>query len=291
VTALWNRAGYAAYETTPAKLDIAGDKTYTYTAAKTAHDLDNNYSDDVYAVVANLKFDGISGSVYAAYATLDGESGTGNVAQTMPQFAGDAYWVGATTTISAFDPFTLKLSAAFGEFAADGTEPGRKGWNIQAKAAYKTAYGTPVLGAWYFSGDDKDAKKDNYGAMPSVEGAFVPTKWYHDGAKGLNGGAGQEDITGTWGIQAGIENVSFLKGLSHTFLISYIEGTNDDSRASAYNYLTTEDSFVAFDLINTYQIYKNLAAHLQLNYTVSDFEAKTLDEDDYGFELTFEYKF
>jgi len=280
LTALWSRADYAAWK------NAAGDSV---------HDLDKNTSDDIYAAVANLKFDGVSGAVYAAYATLDEGTNSKNTSNTMPAFEGDAYWVGATTTWTFFDPFTFKLSAAFGEAAADedGVK-GQKGWNIQAKASYKTAYGTPVLGAWYFSGDE-DARGD--GTMPSVEGAFEPTKWYHDGAKGLNGGSGHENITGSWGIQAGIENVSFLKDLSHTFLITYMEGTNDQKLVADTDtnfYLGEEDSMVIFDLVNTYQIYKNLAAHLQFNYIVTDFDTtirKDMDEDGYGAELTFEYKF
>ena len=283
LTALWNRTNYAAWNN--------GEDPES-TAFKSAHDLDRNSSDDIYALVANLKFNGVSGSVYAAYATLDEGNGTTN-GSTLPAFAGKAYWVGFTSTISYFDPFTLKLSAAYGEASADDSSvKDYKGWNVQAKASYKTAYGTPVLGAWYFSGDDKG--EAGHGVMPNVQGAFTPMKWYNDGSVGLNGGSGYENPQGNWGIQLGIEKVSFLQGLSHTFLVSYVTGTNDKANFANVDadYLTTEDSFVSFDLINTYQIYKNLAAHLQLNYTVNDFEYDSkCSEDDYGFELTFEYKF
>ena len=266
------------------------------TDANEKHDLDNNKSDDIYAAIASMKFNGVKADVYAAYATLDGASAKyavkGSNGSTLPAFEGNAYWLGFTSTISMFDPFTLKLSAAYGEASADnGHDKDQKGWNVQAKASYKTAYGTPVLGAWYFSGDDKGENKN--GIMPSVQGAFTPTKWYHDGSKGLHGGSSYENPQGNWGIQLGIEKVSFINGLSHDFLVSYIAGTNDKANTSKADYLTTEDSFVSFDLINTYQIYKNLAAHLQLNYTIADFEdeTKTFGKDDYGFELTFEYKF
>lgn len=60
------------------------------------------------------------------------------------------------------------------------------------------------------------------------------------------------------------------------------------------SYLGEDDSFVAFTLTNTYQIYKNLAAHLEMAYLISDFEndvRKNMTEDDWGVELTFEYKF
>ena len=294
LTALWNRTNYSG----------------VYSDGVTfAHDLDQNSSDDNYALVANMKFNGVSGSVYAAYATLDKDFATVKDASkktiysnnpsngsTLPTFEGNAYWLGFTSTISMFDPFVLKLSAAYGE-ATDriGSDFGQKGWNVQAKASYKMDFGTPVFGAWYFSGDDKDEK--GKGSMPTVTGAFTPIRMYHDAGKGLNVLTGHETPVGNWGIQAGIEKVSFLKGLSHDFFVSYVAGTNDQELVKDQkknNYLGDEDAFVAFTLTNTYQIYKNLAAHLEMIYMVNDFETAdrpAMSEDDWGVELTFEYKF
>ena len=276
-------------------------------------DLAENENDDLFALVANLKFNGISGSVYGAYAALDGsmtDEGKqfgvnsifdGGKGTNFTVVRGNAWWLGATATVSYFDPFTLKLSAAYGSFDASNDTFNKNcdtsGWNVQAKASYKMAFGTPVLGAWYFSGMDKN----NDGIMPSMGGYFRPTRAYHDGAPGLNGGNGLGIPTGNWGVQAGVEKVSFLQGLSHNFLVTYIEGTNDlvddgNELNSTKNLLTEDDYLVSFDLVNTYQIYKNLAAHLQLSYIISDFEdgkksKTTLTEDDWAAELTFEYKF
>ena len=156
-----------------------------------------------------------------------------------------------------------------------------------------------MFGAWYFSGYDKDGD----GLMPTMTGYFTPTRTWNDAAKGLNGGQGFGTPTGNWGVQLGVEGVSFLQGLSHDFLVSYIEGTNDkDVDMSVVEkqdmWLTEEDSLVEFDFISTYQIYKNLAAHLELSYIVSDIEdrgtgatATKLSEDDWRAELTFEFKF
>ena len=277
LTALWNRTNHDA-----------------------GTDLDNNSTDDIYALVANMKFDGVAGSVYAAYATLDKGIASYSNGSTLPDFEGNAYWLGFTSTISMFDPFVLKLSAAYGEASADkGHDEDQKGWNVQAKASYKMDFGTPVFGAWYFSGDDKGDNK-NTGAMPTVTGAFTPIRMYHDAGKGLNTLTGYETPVGNWGVQLGIEKVSFLKDLSHDLFVSYVAGTNDQSCVKdGYNssYLGDEDSFVAFTLTNTYQIYKNLAAHLEMIYLINDFEDRLDDkgnkmsEDDWGVELTFEYKF
>ena len=296
LTALWNRTNYGAWNNGE---DPEGTKF------KSAHDLDNNSSDDIYALVANMKFNGVSGSVYAAYATLDKDfltykkttsSHNPSNGSTLPTFEGNAYWLGFTSTISMFDPFVLKLSAAYGEASdSNGADFGQKGWNVQAKASYKMDFGTPVFGAWYFSGDDKD--ENVKGSMPTVTGAFTPIRMYHDAGKGLNVLTGHETPVGNWGVQLGIEKVSFLKDLSHDFFVSYVAGTNDQELVKDQkktNYLGDEDAFVAFTLTNTYQIYKNLAAHLEMIYIVNEFETAdrpAMTEDDWGVELTFEYKF
>ena len=285
VTALWNRAGYAKHAD--------------------GHDVDRNTSNDVYAAVADMNFDGVNVAVYGAFATLDDtfdatdptERKAGFVGSDgLPLTAGKAYWIGATSTLSFFDPFTLKLSAAFGSYEADdaGVED-TKGWNVQAKASYAMAWGTPVLGAWYFSGDDA---ADDLGTMPSVGGYFTPTRTLHDAAFALGGGQCWYLPSGNWGVQAGIEGVSFLKGLTHDFLVSYMEGTNDKTLASSKDasYMTEEDSALSFDFINTYQIYKNLVACLELSYIISDYDeeyrtADTFQEDDWRVALNFQYKF
>ena len=273
-------------------------------------DTDTGLNDDLFAVVADLKFNGVSGSVYAAYAALDGSEQFGSAfvnadgdwgtSGTNFQVAeGKAYWVGFTSTLSAFDPFTLKLSAAYGAFEADndfgGMLPETDGWHVQAMASYKLGFGTPFVGAWYMSGADKDGE----GYIPSIGGYFTPTRTYHDAAKGLCGSQQFGLPSGNWGVQAGIEGVSFLSGLSHEFKVTYMEGTNEDgayiaNQAKSGWALTEEDSLVEFDLVNTYKIYKNLSAHLELSYIISDFDSdanKALTEDDWRAELTFQYKF
>ncbi len=262
-------------------------------------DVDEGANSDFFAAVANMKFDGISGAVYGAYAALDQAEAfksVHDIKQDLPNAEGDAFWLGATATLSYFDPFTLKLSAVYGDFSSDdeAVAKDREGWNIQAKASYKLGFGTPVVGAWYAAGDD-----DYYGEanMPSLAGRFMPTRSYNDNAKALHAGNSRIDMDGTWGVQVGIEKVSFLSGLSHDFLVTYVEGTNDKKFAdkTSANYLTEEDAFVSFDLISSYKIYKNLSAHLELSYIINDFDDKSSvgqkDEDDWRAGLTFEYKF
>ena len=261
------------------------------------NNVDTSDFSDMFAVAADMKFNGVSGTVYGAYAIFD-DNQTFNTAKgpgdgtNFHVSAGDAYWVGFTSTLTAFDPFTLALSAAYGSFEADDNlAEETSGWNVQAKASYKLGFGTPVLAAWYFSGMDDDGD----GVMPSVGGYFTPTRTYHDAAKGLNGGIANGLPSGNWGVQAGIEGMSFLSGLSHDFLVTYMQGTNDEEAVGDAWELSEEDSLVSFDLVNTYKIYKNLSAHLEFSYIISDFGGKytedTLTEDDWRAELTFQYKF
>ena len=262
-------------------------------------DVDASKNNDLFAAIADLKFDGISGAVYAAYASFQDPA---DVVYGARNFSGegDAYWVGATATLSAFDPFTLKLSALYGEASADEAGvKGNKGWDIQAKASYAMDFGTPVFGGWYASGAE-----DGNGNMPTVGGYFAPTTTYYDGAYSLGGGnIATDDIQGTWGVMAGIEGFSFLQNLTHDFTVAYIAGTNEyvetaGKAITAAKYLTDEDATVEFNFNSHYKIYKNLVAHLELAYLINDLNDKAvnakdvkLDEDDWRVALTFQYKF
>lgn len=253
-------------------------------------DTDASNNDDMFALAANLKFDGVSGAVYAAYAAMDDETAYVNAGWNggRPVGAGDAYWAGFTSTFSFFDPFTLKLSAAYGTFEAEDSANDTDGWNVQAKAAYKTAFGTPVLGGWYFSGKDADGE----GYMPNA-GYFAGTNHLYDGYACLvNPSMANND--GTWAVQAGIEGVSFLSGLSHDFHVTYMKGTNDEVHAGDV-FLTEDDAVVEFTLNNVYKMYKNLSVRLELAYVINDFgdatEAAKGDDDDWFAGLTFDFRF
>jgi len=263
-------------------------------------DADNNLNDDMFALVANLKFEGVSGAVYAAYASIDdAKAGTSTKVTKgwnggfAADAEGDAYWLGFTSTFSFFDPFTLKVSAAYGEFnAADKNKKNENGWNVQVKGAYALPFGTATLGGWYFSGADEDGK----GNMPNA-GYFAGTNYFYDGFAALNSNNGNTNISGQWAVQAGLEDVSFLEGLTHAFQVTYMEGTNDiDSKKCTTTNLSEDDSLVELSMVNTYKIYKNLAAHLELGYIISDFNADAkksegVTEDDWYAGLTFDFKF
>ena len=294
---------------------------WTRLATDGGTDLDTNNTDDMYALAANLKFEGFSGAVYAAYATLDNKDkyDTGKTAWGInadgineklpvmaggyarntwndgrPDVEGDAYWLGFTSTFTFFDPFTLKLSAAYGEFnAANKGDDNESGWNVQVKGEYALPFGTAVLGGWYFSGDDKDGK----GYMPNA-GYFAGTNHLYDGYTSLTNSPALTNNFGTWAVQAGIEGVSFLENLTHDFHVTYMQGTNHQAvvdYADGFGVMSRDDASVEFTLNNVYKIYKNLAAHLELAYVINDFDDKAeeagLTEDDWYAGLTFDFRF
>ena len=299
LNALWVRAGFAP--------EVDGDDKYA--------DVDKNHNSDVFGLAAPMKFNGFAVTPWVAYAALDaalegsvgqGASGIHKIykdedGNEIGRFGGDAdaYWAGVTATFSYFDPFTLKASFTYGSADIEDGYADKEGWNAQVKATYKTAFGTPALGFWYASGDDKNAEYEGEGTMAHIKGRFMPTTTYHNGAWGLGGSEafGREAMGGTWGVFAGIEGVSFIADLEHYAGVTYLEGTNhkdNEAYFDAGSYLTEEDSIVEFDFGTTYNIYKNFVANLELSYLINDFGSeagKDLDEDDWRIGLTFQYNF
>ena len=283
-------------------------------------DTDDSQKSDYFAAMAAFKFDGFSFTPYVMYAALDKGA---NVSASTDASAlsdkttlsadGNAFWAGTNFVLSYFDPFMLKVSGAYGvvnyegngiSTTADvdsvyGNMNDRAGWYVQAKASYKTAYGTPILGAWYGSGDDSDAQYARQGWIPTFDGRFHPTFGYSAGEFGLYDSTTRHNIAGTWGAQIGVEDVSFLQDLSHKFTVTYFQGTNDNNLAGGMNpwtYMTDNDTVVEFNLASTYKIYKNLTACLELAYMITDYDEgdhamKNIDKDGWNTALYFAYKF
>ena len=287
-----------------------------YNDLKTGNDTVRSQKSDYFAAIAAFKFDGFSFTPYVMYGALDKGANVGASSDASTAFIdgkpvtvsadANAYWFGTNFVMSYFDPFTLKVSGAYGMANYEGADApnDRDGWYIQAKASYKTAYGTPILGAWYGSGDDSDVQYARQGWIPTNVGRFHPTFAYCSGEFGLYDNNTRHAIAGTWGVQAGIEDVSFIEDLTHKFTVTLWKGTNSDKLSGNYEaieYMTTSDAAVEFNLANTYKIYKNLTAVLELAYIINDFDyndhagkyasKSDMDKDSWSTALTFEYKF
>ena len=95
---------------------------------------------------------------------------------------------------------------------------------------------------------------------------------------------------GTWGLGLQIRDMSFIDDLKHTFRVAWWGGTNSPSMvkymssAAAWNvgwgtndgpYLTTNDGILEFNLVNSWQIYENFEANLELGYLVNFIDKDT----------------
>ena len=280
LAAMWARTGAPAAVANPGYDVSAGDNT------------------DIFSAYANMKFDGISINPWVA-AAFDQAGMTDHRAKApATALAGDrqAYWGGVSAALTLFDPLTVKASASVGTHEYEGVAD-RNGWQVQAIASYKLAFGTPSFGFWYGSGDDKDAQYATQNWLPTTgSGKFAPVSTFTDNVWGLSKGQANGNIMGTWGLKLGLNGVSFLSGLTHDFAVAMYNGTNhDDAAAKASgitNYLTWSDTVYEFDFNTTYQIYKNLAANLELAYVINDLDDQTTKgDDDWRAALHFKYSF
>lgn len=292
LTAFWARGGYVNNGT---------------------NDTSKSEKSDHFATVARMKFDGFTLDSYLMYAALDRGIALPGSTDGSHLASGNGYWGGASAAFTYFDPFVFKISGAYGTFNYTGlgldenevekNYNDRAGWYVQTKASYTTSFGTPGLGAWYATGDDADAQYFRQNWIPTAGGRFHPTIGFSGGYAGLWGNIERHNIAGTWGIQATLENVSFLEDLTHNFTIAMINGTNNSDMTSKwtdapYHYMSYSDTVVEFDIDNIYNIYKNLSARLQLAYMINDFDKGdhaaydgNMDKDGWTTSLTFTYAF
>ena len=167
----------------------------------------------------------------------------------------------------------------------------REGWLAKALVEYKMDWGTPGIFGWYASGDDGNVKNGSE-RMPDISPSANFTSFIGDGPElgwslvsGSNFGYDQMlTYSGTWGIGLQLKDMSFMEDLKHTFRVAYWGGTNSPSMIKYLNvdaatsnignstqgfYLTTNDALVEFNLVNSYKIYENLEAVLDLGYIVN----------------------
>ena len=208
-----------------------------------------------------------------------------------------AYWVGLGGELTMFDPF--KFTADF-MYSANDADHGakRSGWYAALGAEMKTAYATPFLRGWYASGDDDDADGEG-GRFLSINqaAAFDASSIYYDAYGFISGTPDICSAAGTWGVQLGVKEVSFIEDLSHMLSVTYFQGTNDDKNirhATAIKdgagyagikydgpigYMTTEDSAWSIDFLTSYKLYENLTANILLAYLITDFDKGVWGQD------------
>ena len=222
---------------------------------------------------------------------------------------GSMFWAGLPVAITAFDPLNIEFAINYGYVEAMGRydvlkrgtdlvrgNSKREGWLVKALVEYKMDWGTPGIFGWYASGDDGNVKNGSE-RLPSIAGAGNFTSFMGDGnlawGTGYNFYDNNLTYAGTWGVGLQIADVSFVEDLKHTFRVAYWGGTNspsmvkymgsgvawDDTTAAQDGpYLTTNDGLLEFNLVNSWQIYENLEANLELGYIVNMMDKDTWDK-------------
>ena len=222
---------------------------------------------------------------------------------------GSMFWAGLPVAITAFDPLNIEFDINYGYVEAMGRydvlkrgtdlvrgNSKREGWLVKALVEYKMDWGTPGIFGWYASGDDGNVKNGSE-RLPSISGSGNFTSFMGDGnlawGTGYNFCDNNLTYAGTWGVGLQIADVSFVEDLKHTFRVAYWGGTNSPSMVKymgsgvAWNettaaqdgpYLTTNDGLLEFNLVNSWQIYENLEANLELGYIVNMMDKDTWDK-------------
>ena len=226
--------------------------------------------------------------------------------------SGNIWWAGIGGELTMFDPFRVAMDFSYG-YADLGNFGGwdlkRRGWAVTAEASYTLDFVTPTLRGWYSSGDDANPY-DGSERMPSLRSLSTFTNfgydaWYDSDQIGVGS-------NGQWGIGLHFDNIQVIENLKHDLRFSYIQGTNNREMAqyavqgmggnigTEGLYMTTGDKAWEIDFDTKYNIYKNLAMHVELSYIKLDFDESTwrgigngyLDDDDaYKAGVYLTYKF
>ena len=211
---------------------------------------------------------------------------------------GSAFWAGLPISVTAFDPLNIELDINYGYIESMGRysvmqqntgdwrrgDTKREGWLVKALVEYKLDWGTPGIFGWYSSGDDGNVKNGSE-RMPTLSGCGNFMSFMGDANYGWGDGRlYDKNLTyaGTWGVGLRLHDMSFVEDLKHSFRVAYWGGTNSPAMAkyvsTSYGwdngtaegpYLTTNDGLLEFNLVNSYQIYENLEANLELGYIVN----------------------
>ena len=208
---------------------------------------------------------------------------------------GDAWWVGLTGQVTAFDPFRFAWDINYGSVRYEDSRANRQGWLASLLFEYKLDWSIPGLYGWYGSGDDGNPANGSE-RMPYLSAgntnngfsnlAFNGHPWteQREGTLGRN-------MSGTWGIGARLKDMSFLENLKHTVYLNVIGGTNSTTMAKRYLsafgntdfdniadgpngfgtgvdnlYLTTNDTVMEIGLTTNYKMYDNFDIYLDAAY-------------------------
>ncbi len=242
---------------------------------------------------------------------------------------GRAWWAGLSFNVEYWDPFFIAADFMYGAYSSDDVpvydalgahlgdyDNNRDGWAVSAKLGYKLEQLTPTLFGWYGSGI-KDATDENAldGLMPvlSPDFGFTSFGWSNSYDLFRDGVANGNNITGTWGLGLGLEDISILENMTNAIRVAYFSGTNDDDLAGLGSFwgrdlgiagghlYTTNDWGVEVNLNTSYAIMEGLTLYNQIGYIYVDLDDAWNDartehwanetDDAWEFALGFQYEF
>ncbi len=216
---------------------------------------------------------------------------------------GTAWWIGVGAELTRFDPFYMAFDAYYSSMSDKSKYNRRAGWYLAGMASYKTQYGTPSLKAWYSSGDKKNPNSGSNRAL-ILSPWFNATTSFFGGEYSLGDYTAHTSHEGTWGVSLRWDNLSFVDKLYHSLAVTYFRGTNAQRNVryaqevyggylNPTEYMTTADSAVEVDFTTTYNIYKNLAAQLELGYVFQNFNSRLRAGQKYvnGWNIAVNFKY
>lgn len=205
------------------------------------------------------------------------------------------WWVGSSLAITALDPFHFYADVMYGSGnGAEAARNRRSGLFFDVGAQYTGfAMLTPQLSFWYSTGED-DSLRNGSERLPALVGYWGPSNSFlFDSSQDFVGGGHCMNVNpiGSWGVVASLNDISFLRDLTHRITVSYARGTNS-SRAirsgaaitAAGFYpapitfvqmgrdLTVNESVVGINFDHQYNLFQNLAAIVETGWAHGNFE-------------------
>ena len=267
------------------------------------------------------------GNEFGHYGAIGGGlGGAGGLGQD-----GKAWWAGISLNLTYWDPFFFAVDFMYGSYSSDDVgltiydgyddpdspispigygelDNDRAGWAVSAKLGYKFEEVTPTLFGWYGSGSDFDDENYLDGLMPTLspDWGFTSFGWSNNYGIFREGIVNGNNITGTWGIGLGFEDIKLVEGLTNNLRVAYFQGTNSGdlkdvpffargNPALWGGYLYTDDDWgVEVNLDSVYQIMEGLELYNQIGYLHVDIDESSdwSDTDDaWEFAVGFRYTF
>jgi len=206
------------------------------------------------------------------------------------------YWAGAALTVDMFDPIVVMADFNWGQKTSSKDWLRRSGWFTDFAVKYTGLdFVTPSLVFAYGSGENDDPN-DGSERMPALGydgGWSVGTHFF--GNSPISTDIGDQAEMGFWTIGLQLEDISFIDKLTHSLYFVYAQGTNDHNLTDHFNNrqdygtlggivygrtLFDKDNLYEIDFNHQYQIYDELAAILEFNWTYISYDEGTWEKVD-----------